>query len=101
MVICKTFLNRPLGSYIPLACKQQVITVREITQGGDANKREVFFLFKPNTLREHATLDLLYPQPQWLVREIESAFVVAAFLRITAGGNTRITVSGDDRVTAN
>lgn len=101
MVICKTFLNRPSNSYIPLACKQPVITMREITQGGDANKREVFFLFKPNTLREHATLDLIYPQPEWLVREIESSLIVTEFLRITTSGDTRITVSGDDRVTAN
>jgi len=72
--------------------------MREITQGGDANKREVFFLFKPNTLREHATLDLIYPQPQWLVRDIESA-LVSVFVRITVSGDTRITVSGDTRVT--
>jgi len=99
MVICKTFLNRPSSSYIPLACKQPVITVREITQGGNANKQEVFFLFKPNTLREHATLDLIYPHPQWLVRDIESQLAVTSFVRITVSGDTRITVSGDTRVT--
>ena len=100
MVICQTFLNRPPNSYIPLACKQPVITMREITQGGNANKLEVFFLFKPNTLREHATVDLLYTHPQWLVRDIESKLVVLSFLRITATGETRITGSGDDRGTA-
>jgi hypothetical protein len=75
--------------------------MREMTRGGDANKQEVFFVFKPNTLREHATVDLLYPHPQWLVRDIESKLAVVSFVRITAGGNTRITVSGDTRVTAN
>ena len=68
--------------------------------GGDANKQEFFFLTKPNTIRERATLDLLYIHPQWLVRDIESKLVVLSFLRITATGETRITVSGDDRVTA-
>ena len=100
MVICKTFLNRPSSSYIPLACKQPVITMREMKFSGNANKQFMFFLFKPNTLREHATLDLIYPHPQWLVRDIESKLSVLSFLRITVGGNTRITVSGDDRVTA-
>jgi len=98
MVICKTFLNRPRNSYTPLACKQPVITMREMKFSGDANKRFMFFLFKPNTLREHATLDLIYPHPQWLVRDIESS-LISVFVRITVSGDTRITVSGDTRVT--
>jgi len=98
MVICKTFLNRPRSSYTPLACKQPVITMREMTKGGDANKQEFFFLTKPNTIRERATLDLIYPHPQWLVREIEGKDIVLVFERVTTGGETRVIDGGLIRV---
>ncbi len=101
MVICKNFINRPLNSYRPLACKQPVFTTRDIKGTGAANWQNMFFIFKPNTLRERATLDLLYPTPNWLRDEIFSDLIVTLFQRITTAGDNRVTVAGDDRVTAN
>lgn len=64
--VCRTFLNRPTGSYRPLRCKPIVVTTRELRGHGNANKADLFFLMKPNTFREHATIDLLFGHPFWL-----------------------------------
>ena len=63
--VCDTFINRPKGSYRPLACKPIVVTTRELRGTGAANKQDLFFLIKPNTFREHATIDLLFTHPPY------------------------------------
>lgn len=70
--LCNNFINRPIGSYRPLRCRPIVVTTRELRGTGLANKQDLFFLTKPNTIREHATLDLLYPAPFYVVNEVNS-----------------------------
>jgi len=54
---------------------------------------------KPNTIREYATIDLIYEIPFWLkqaTRKLPPAQTVAD--RITTLGETRITVNGNIRI---
>lgn len=81
-----------------MGCKQPVITTRFITKGGNANKQEMFFLYKANTLRERATVDLLYPTPNWLKDEIYGKLIITTFTRITDAGETRLIDTGLIRV---
>ena len=94
------FLNRPRNSYIPLANKPLIVTTRDITGTGAANKQQMFFLFKPNTMRERATVDLLYPTPNWLRNEIYGKLAKTTFTRITDIGDTRIIDTGLIRITS-
>ncbi len=94
--ICNTFLNRPKNSYRPLACKPIVVTTRELTGTGAQNKQELFFLTKPNTIREHATIDLLYTAPSYVV---QAQLALTIFTRATSQGERRITSDGKTRVT--
>lgn len=96
--LCKVFLNRPKGAYKPLVCKDIIYTSRTIGNRGKANAAEFFFLLKPNTLRERATLDLLYPTPVWLKFAIQNKGKMQ-FVRATTGGFTRITTGSFVRVT--
>jgi hypothetical protein len=96
--LCKSFVNVAKGAYKPLVCKQIVANVRIIGNTGKANKAEMFFLAKPNTIRERATLDLLYPTPSWLRVAVQKGS--GSFVRITTGGFNRITTGGFLRVTA-
>ena len=96
--LCKTFLNLPPGRYKPLVCKEIIFTSRTIGQTGKRNAAEYFFLLKPNTLREHATLDLLYPTPNFLKFAIQNDSK-STFVRQTSGGFTRITTASFIRVT--
>ena len=96
--LCKTFLNLPPGRYKPLVCKEIIFTSRTIGNRGKANAAEFFFLLKPNTLREHATLDLLYPTPNFLKFAVQKS-LAASFVRKTTGGFTRITTNSFIRVT--
>ena len=91
------FSNVPPGSYKPLAFKYPVIENRLITKGGIANAQEFFFITKGNTIKERATLDLLYPTPLWLKRLLKTQ-AVNTFDRITPEGYTRITPDGFLRV---
>jgi len=96
--LCEVFINVSKFSYKPLVCKQIVIETRDIRGTGKANKADFFFLTKPNTIRERATLDLLYPTPNFLKFALQKG--IGAFARITTGGFTRITTNGFIRVTA-
>lgn len=95
---CSLFQNQPLNGYRPLACKRDVITTRDIGGTGAANKQEFFFLTKPNTIRERATIDLLYPTPSWLVTALQKTSLI--FVRATINGQARVTTDGFLRVTA-
>ncbi len=90
MSVCDNFINRPVGSYRPLACKPIVVTTRELRGTGDANKRDLFFLTKPNTIREHATLDLLYPTPFWLREAVTPDVTLVNNARITSDAKVRV-----------
>ncbi len=93
--VCDTFINRPKGSYRPLACKPIVVTTRELRGTGMANKQDLFFLIKPNTFREHATIDLLFTHPPWIVQALQPE---SRFARTTQNGECRVTESGNVRV---
>lgn len=95
--LCKTFLNVSAGAYKPLVCKDIIFTSRGIKGTGKANAADFFFLLKPNTLRERATLDLLYPTPIWLKFQIQRRGR-PTFVRATEGGFTRITTASFIRV---
>ena len=97
--VCATFINRPPNSYRPLACRPLVITTREITGTGRENKQQLYFITKPNTIRERATLDLLYPTPSWLANAVKPE-AKQQFERITTVGDTRVIDIGLIRVTA-
>lgn len=95
--LCDIFVNRKTG-YRPLVCKQITVQSRDIGETGLANRQQFFFLTRANTIREHATLDLLYPTPLWLKN---SFFPKQAFsTRVTTGGARRITTGGAIRITA-
>lgn len=70
--VCNNFINRPANSYRPLACKPIVVTSKEIPFTGQQNREFYFFLTKANTIRESATLDLLFPHPEWLKRAVQN-----------------------------
>lgn len=93
--ICKIFQNNPKDSYRPLACKQTIASNRIIGGTGMQNKREFFFLAKPNTIRESATIDLLYDIPSWLKQRRDAAAIQG--LRITSRGFARVTTDGSLR----
>jgi len=95
--LCDVFINVSKFSYKPLVCKTDIIQTRDIRGTGKANKADFFFLTKPNTIREKATLDLLYPTPNFLKFALQKSL---SFARITTGGFTRITTGGFIRVTA-
>lgn len=97
--LCRVFLRQQPGAYKPLVCKEIIANTRSIKGTGQANKNDFFFLLKPNTLREYATLDLLFTHPQWLKAAVQGA-AKQTFVRITAGGFTRITTNSFVRVTA-
>lgn len=97
-VTCDIFANQPLGAYRPLSCKQDIITTRNIEGTGKQNKANYFFLMKPNTIREYATLDLLYPTPAWLRAALQKTSLV--FARVVVGGTARVTTDNFLRVTA-
>lgn len=84
-----SFKNQPVGAYKPLSLKNPIITTREIRNTGKANKAEFFFLTKPNTIRERATIDLLYPTPSWLRTALQKPAKFAV----------RIVVTGEERIT--
>ena len=86
--LCSNFRNAPPGSYRPLVCRPIVVTTRKLSGHGLANRQELFFVTKPNTIREHATLDLLYPHPSWLVNAITPD---SLFVRKTSDDKTRLT----------
>ena len=94
--LCNIFVNRSRNSYKPLRCKPITVDTRTIGETGRANKQAYFFLMKPNTIRENATLDLLYPTELWLRKAATD--VVLTLTRVTVAGDTRITVDGDIRV---
>lgn len=96
--VCETFINVSKFSYKPLVCKTDVIQTRDIRGTGKANKADFFFLTKPNTIREKATLDLLYPTPNWLKFAVQKG--LGSFTRVTVSGFTRLTTDNFIRVTA-
>ncbi len=96
--VCKVFINVPKFSYKPLVCKTDVIETRDIKFTGKANKADFFFLTKPNTIRERATLDLLYPTPNFLKFALQRG--AGSFQRVTVSGFTRLTTDNFIRVTA-
>ncbi len=97
--LCRVFLRQTPNAYKPLVCKEIIANTRSIRGTGQANKNDFFFLMKPNTLREYATLDLLFTHPTWLKQAVQGAGR-QTFVRITAGGFTRITTNSFVRVTA-
>lgn len=78
----------PKNGYQPLSCKPRIITSRVLHSHGQQNRNELFLLTKPNTIREHATLDLLYPIPGF-IKEIKGE--LAFETRITSEGAIRVT----------
>lgn len=97
--LCRVFLRQIPGAYKPLVCKEVIANTRSIKGTGQANKQDFFFLLKPNTLREYATLDLIFTHPQWLQSAVQRGGK-QTFVRATAGGFTRITTNSFVRVTA-
>lgn len=97
--LCQVFLRQPPGAYKPLVCKEIIADTRSIKGTGQVNRLDFFFLLKPNTLREYATLDLVYPHPSWLQSAVQSSGKMQ-FVRLTTGGFTRITTNSFIRVTA-
>ena len=95
MLDCRIFRNNRLG-YVPLSCRSVTVDTRTLTGTGAANKQELFFITKPNTIREHATLDLLYTHPPWLVRALQPGTLD---IRVTSDGRTRVTSDDLERVT--
>ena len=98
MNLCKVFLRQQPGAYKPLVCKDIIAGTRSIKGTGQANKLDYFFLMKPNTMREYATLDLVYTHPTWLKFAVKSR-LRDNFVRITPEGFTRITTNSFVRVT--
>lgn len=96
--LCRVFLRQTQNAYKPLVCKEPIANTRNIKGTGDANRQDFFFLLKPNTLRERATLDLLYPHPTWLKLAVQSKNATT-FVRLTRTGLTRITTASFVRVT--
>lgn len=96
--VCSEFINRPINSYRPLACKPLTVQTRDIPGTGRQNKANYFFLMKPNTIREYATLDLLYPTPSWLNLAVQNPSLV--FQRVVTTGEARVTTTGFLRVLA-
>jgi hypothetical protein len=94
-----TFLNRPNSSYLPLRDKFPIATTRLIGKTGRQNKQEFFFLTKPHTIREKATIDLIFPTPSWLQADLDGKFKKQIFTRITVTGDTRIIDGGLIRIT--
>lgn len=90
MSVCDNFINRPIGSYRPLACRPIVVQTRELRGTGAANKRDLFFLTKPNTIREHATIDLLYTAPFWLREAVTPDLTIVDNARITSDSKVRV-----------
>lgn len=97
--LCRTFLHVSAAAYKPLVCKDIIFTSRTIGGHLQQNRAEFFFLTKPNTIREHATLDLLFPTPTWLQFRVQSRKLRVSFNRITTAGNTRITTNDFIRLT--
>lgn len=64
--VCDIFQFQSKNAYQPLVCKDIVATTRTIGGRRQQNRNNYFFLMKPNTIRENATIDLLYPTPLWL-----------------------------------
>ena len=95
MLDCRVFRNNRLG-YVPLSCRAVTVDTRTLGGHGAANRQEFFFLTKPNTIRERATLDLLYAHPPWLVRTVQP---LTTDTRVTSEGRTRVTSDGRTRVT--
>lgn len=96
--LCRVFLRQAPGAYKPLVCKEVIANTRSIRGTGQVNRLDYFFLMKPNTMREYATLDLVYTHPQWLQSAVQSRGK-QTFVRATAGGFTRITTNSFVRVT--
>ncbi len=97
--LCRTFLRQQPGAYKPLVCKDIIAGTRSIRGTGQANRLDFFFLLKPNTLREYATLDLVYPHPTWLKLQVQKRNRGDNFVRLTKAGFTRITTDSFVRVT--
>lgn len=97
MSLCEIFINNPPGAYRPLACRPIIVKTEIIKDTGRANKLNLFYLIKPNTFKEHATLDLILPtfNPEILPR-VEQTFAT----RVTPEGDTRNIPSGAFRVVA-
>jgi len=74
---------------------------RDIMGTGKANKADFFFLTKPNTIREHATLDLLYPTPNWLKFALQRPLsAMGIFFRVTTNNRQRLTTNDFIRLTS-
>lgn len=65
--VCNEFVNLSNDGYKPLSCKPlTVVTVDDIGGHGLENAYKFFFLAKRDTIRENATLDVLYPTPRFI-----------------------------------
>jgi len=65
--VCKFFINLSDNSYKPLACKPLTVTSEDdIGESGINNAYKAFFLMKRSTSRESATIDMLYPTPNFV-----------------------------------
>lgn len=65
--ICKEFINLPEDGYKPLACKPLTVTSEgDIGGRGLENAYKFFFLAKRDTIRENATLDVIFPTPNFI-----------------------------------
>lgn len=96
MTLCDNFVNTPPNKYRPLACKPIVVQTRQLKSHGYANKVELFLIGKSNTIREFATLDLLYPTPLWLKNDVQDQTFL--YPRVTDDGFQRVTDDGLIRV---
>ena len=93
---CNLFAgNNRTGGYTPLSCRPQITETVTLTGHGLENRQQLFFYTKANTIRERATLDLLYPAPFWLVRARQR---LSFGNRITSTGQNRITSHGRQRI---
>ncbi len=65
--ICKEFINLPENGYKPLACKPLTVKSEDDIGGRRLeNAYRFFFLAKRDTIRESATLDVIFPTPPFI-----------------------------------
>ncbi len=65
--VCKEFINLSNDGYKPLACKPlTVVSENDIGGRGLENAYRFFFLAKRDTIRENATLDVIFPTPNFI-----------------------------------
>lgn len=98
--VCNAFVNVDLDEYRPLACKPIIAPVEDDIGGHLLdNAYRFFFLAKRDTIKENATLDVLYPTPNFIkkARFDRTPPKVEFVKRVTTDSKTRVTTTGQIR----